>query len=240
MLKPHLDAFRAFILDCDGVLWRGDTPIPGAAEAVNALKASGKTVVFVTNNATLSRKGYVEKMRRMGIEATLDDVYCSSYITARVLRRKGIRKVFVIGEPGLVEELMEQGVEQVEPEEAECLVVGLDRDLTYRKLVEALKCLRRGALFVATNIDPTLPVEHDVLPGAGAIVAALEAASGRKPDIVVGKPSPVMFQIVLEEKHLQPSEVLVIGDRLDTDVMGAKRVGLAAAIGNKKEEKILG
>lgn len=230
MLKPFFDVFKAFILDCDGVLWRGDIPVPGAAETVRALRACGKTVVFVTNNSTLSRRGYAEKMRRMGIEASIDDVYCSSYVTARVLKLKGVKKVFVVGELGLIEELRGQGIELVEPEEAECLVAGLDRNLTYRKLAKALECLRNGALFVATNTDPTLPAERGVLPGAGAIVAALETASGRKPDVVVGKPSPTMFQVVLEEKRLYPTETLVVGDRLDTDVMGAKLAGLAAAL----------
>ncbi|MEM3944829.1 MAG: HAD hydrolase-like protein, partial [Thermofilaceae archaeon] len=134
----------------------------------------------------------------------------------------------MVGEEGLVEELEREGIELTDPQHAECLVVGIDRHLTYQKLADALKCLNHGALFVATNEDPTLPVEDGVLPGAGAIVAALERASGRKPDVVIGKPSSTMFEMVLEEKRLDPSKTLVVGDRIDTDIAGAKRLGIAA------------
>ncbi|MEM4500690.1 MAG: phosphoglycolate/pyridoxal phosphate family phosphatase [Thermofilaceae archaeon] len=229
-IKQPFLPFEGFILDCDGVLWRGDKPIAGAREAVKALKAAGKVVVFVTNNASLSRNGYLEKMRRMGFDVSLGDIYCSSYVTARVLRRIRVSRVYVVGEEGLVEELEREGIELTDPQHAECLVVGIDRHLTYQKLADALKCLNHGALFVATNEDPTLPVEDGVLPGAGAIVAALERASGRKPDVVIGKPSSTMFEMVLEEKRLDPSKTLVVGDRIDTDIAGAKRLGIAAAL----------
>lgn len=229
-VKQQFLFFDAFILDCDGVLWRGESPIPGSREAVRALKAAGKAVIFVTNNATLSRLGYLEKMQRMGFEVSTEDIYCSSYVTARVLKRAGVRKVYVVGEEGLTEELSREGLELVEPSRAECVVVGLDRWVTYQKLAEALRCLTRGALFVATNEDSTLPVENGVLPGAGAIVAALERASGRKPDIVIGKPAPTMFKMILEEKRLNPLTTIVVGDRIDTDVAGAKRLGIVTAL----------
>lgn len=229
-VKQQFLSFNTFIFDCDGVLWRGDNPIPGSRETVNALRAAGKTVVFVTNNATLSRRGYLEKMRRMGFDVSLEDIYCSSYIAARVLKRLGVKRVYVVGEEGLVEELVKEGIELTDPLHAECVVVGLDRQVTYQKLVDALRCLKRGALFMATNEDPTLPVEDGVLPGAGAIVAALEKASGRRPDVVIGKPAPTMFETILEEKQLNPATTLMVGDRIDTDVAGAKRLGIATAL----------
>jgi len=229
-LRPQFDVFEAFIIDCDGVLWLGETPVPCAPRTVEILRASGKRVIFVTNNSTLSRRGYVEKMRRLGFEARLEEVYSSSYVAAKVLSNMGIRRVFVVGEAGLVEELAAHGIEVAGADEAECIVVGLDRALTYRKLADALRCLKRGALFVATNMDPTLPGESGVLPGAGSIVAALEVASGRRPDIVIGKPSAIMFRTALEEWGLRPEKVIVIGDRLDTDIKGAKELGLAAAL----------
>lgn len=228
-LKREFEYFSAFLLDCDGVLWRGNEPLPGAPEAVRALRASGRKVLYFTNNATLSRRGYLEKLRRLGFEAELSDIYCSSYAAAAWLRGK-VKKAYVIGEEGLVEELTLAGIEISSPEEAECVVVGLDRRLTYRKLEEALLSLRRGALFVATNKDPTLPTERGLAPGAGAIVAALETAAGRRPDVVIGKPSPFMYELALSEHRIERERALAIGDRLDTDIEGAKRARLKAAL----------
>jgi HAD superfamily hydrolase (TIGR01450 family) len=141
-----------------------------------------------------------------------------------------VRRVYVVGEEGLVEELKLAGLELAGPEEAECVVVGLDRGLTYSKLEGALRCLSRGALLVATNGDPTLPTERGLAPGAGAILAALEAAAGRRADAVVGKPNAFMYELALREHGIRPGEALAVGDRLDTDVEGAKRAGLAAAL----------
>jgi len=228
-LKPEFARFSAFLLDCDGVLWRGREPIPGAREAVEALRASGRKVLFFTNNATLSRKGYLEKLRGLGFEAEVGEIYCSAYAAAAWLKGR-VKKVYVVGEEGLVEELELAGLEAAGPDEAECIVVGLDRKLTYRKLEEALRCLIRGALFVATNRDPTLPTERGLAPGAGAIVSALEAAAGREADMVIGKPSTYMYELALREHRIEPATALAVGDRLDTDVEGAKRAGLAAAL----------
>ena len=228
-MKPEFARFSAFLLDCDGVLWRGREPIPGAREAVEALRASGRKVLFFTNNATLSRKGYLEKLRGLGFEAEVGEIYCSAYAAAAWLKGR-VKKVYVVGEEGLVEELELAGLEAAGPDEAECIVVGLDRKLTYRKLEEALRCLIRGALFVATNRDPTLPTERGLAPGAGAIVSALEAAAGREADMVIGKPSTYMYELALREHRIEPATALAVGDRLDTDVEGAKRAGLAAAL----------
>ncbi len=228
-MKPEFARFSAFLLDCDGVLWRGREPIPGAREAVETLRASGRKVLFFTNNATLSRKGYLEKLRGLGFEAEVGEIYCSAYAAAAWLKGR-VKKVYVVGEEGLVEELELAGLEAAGPDEAECIVVGLDRKLTYRKLEEALRCLIRGALFVATNRDPTLPTERGLAPGAGAIVSALEAAAGREADMVIGKPSTYMYEHALREHRIEPATALAVGDRLDTDVEGAKRAGLAAAL----------
>ncbi|RLE96764.1 MAG: HAD family hydrolase [Thermoprotei archaeon] len=231
-LKPEFRRFRAFLLDCDGVLWLGGRPLHSAVRAVAALREAGRAVLYVTNNSTRSRRGYVERLRRMGFSAEVGEVFCSSYVTARYLEGRAER-VFVVGEAGLVEELAARGLEVLglDPDErADCVVVGLDRGLTYEKLAVALGHLRRGALFVATNRDSTLPSEAGELPGAGAIVAALEEAAGRRVDVEVGKPSPLIFEAALEEWGLNRDEVLVVGDRLDTDVEGARRAGLTSAL----------
>lgn len=228
-MKPEFARFTAFFLDCDGVLWRGGEPIPGAPEAVKTLRTLGRKVLFFTNNAALSRRGYLEKLRKLGFEAEPNEIYCSSYAAAAWLRGR-VEKVYVVGEKGLVEELELAGLEIANPDEAECVVVGLDRSLTYSKLEEALRCLSRGTLFVATNRDPTLPTECGLAPGAGAIVSALETAAGREADVVIGKPSTYMYELALREHGIVPGSALAVGDRLDTDVEGAKRAGLAAAL----------
>lgn len=224
-----LNRFSAFIFDCDGVIWKGDHVIPGAREVVNTLQERGKLVLFATNNASLSRRTYAEKMRSLGFNVDPREIYCSSYVTAKLLSGK-VERVYVVGEEGLIEELELAGLKPVDSDKAECVVVGLDRGLTYSKLSKALACLLRGALFVATNRDPTLPTESGLALGAGAIVAALEAASGRSVDIVAGKPFPFMFELALKDWNLEASKTLVVGDRLDTDVAGAKRAGLASAL----------
>lgn len=232
-LKPEFDKFNAFIFDCDGTLWIGKRPIPGALEAVNRLRELGKIVLFATNNSTLSRKGYLAKVRRLGFTAEIREIYCSSYVAARLMVNLGVRDVFPVGEKGLIEELTQMGLRLMGfegGETADGVVVGLDRHLTYRKLQCAFRYILKGALFVATNKDATLPTEDGPVPGAGAIVAALETALGRSVDIVVGKPSPYLFVEAMKEWGLDNSEVLVIGDRLDTDIEGAKRAHLASAL----------
>jgi len=230
-LREEFRRFKAFALDCDGTLWLGGKPIPSALEAVRALRREGKLIVYVTNNATLSRRAYVRKLRCMGFEAGLKDVFCSSYVTAKYLEGR-ISTAFVVGEVGLVEELALRGIEVAGPEEdaVDCVVVGLDRGLTYWKLAVAARYLRSGSLFVATNRDSTLPSPEGLVPGAGSVVAALEVASGRRVDVEIGKPSPLIFKAVLDELKLSESEVLVVGDRLDTDVEGARRAGLSSAL----------
>jgi len=231
-LKPEFDKYSVFILDCDGVLWRGERVIEGAPQAVKALVELGKTVVYATNNSTRSRKVYARRLGRMGFPAEENMVFSSSYITARYLEGR-VSTAFVIGEEGLVEELLARGIEiaPLDPDErVDSVVVGLDRGLTYGKLALALSHLEKEALFVATNRDVTLPSSTGLLPGAGAIVAALETASGRKVDVEAGKPSPIFFETVLRDKNVDPSEALVIGDRLDTDIEGAEKAGLDSAL----------
>ncbi|MEM1508861.1 MAG: HAD-IIA family hydrolase [Thermofilaceae archaeon] len=232
-LKPEFNRFNAFIFDCDGTLWIGENPIPGALEAVEKLRELGKIVLYATNNSTLSRKGYLAKVRKLGFTAKIQEIYCSSYVAAMLMKNLGLRDVFPLGEKGLIEELMKVGLRVLDiesDETAEGVLVGLDRRLTYRKLQYAFRHILKGALFIATNKDPTLPMEDGFTPGAGAIVAALETALGRSVDILVGKPSPYLFIEAMKEWKLDSSEVLVIGDRLDTDIEGARRARLASAL----------
>jgi len=222
-----LDRFRGFIFDLDGVVYVGRTPVKGAAETLAYLRKRGRKLRFVTNKSDESRKEYVKKLREMGVECREEEVIPSSYGTAVYLKEKyGKGRCFVVGGNGVVEELREHGFEVVREEKVDFVVVGIDEGFNYEKLKTAMRAVRNGARFIATNPDCTKPSEDGLVPGAGAMIAALEACSGVKPEIIIGKPNSILFEIAVEGMGLGREEVAVVGDRVDTDVVGGKRFGL--------------
>jgi 4-nitrophenyl phosphatase len=219
--------FPLYILDLDGTVSRGEEPIPGVPEAIGRLRDSGARVRFVTNNSSMTRWAIAVKLRRMGIDAVPEDCYGTAHVVAMLAAERGWRKVFMIGETGLQETLRTKvsDVQINAADNPDAVVVGICRKLTYEWLNQGLQGLLSGAEFVATNRDATFPIEGGrVAPGAGAIVAALEAASGRPP-VVLGKPEPTLIQLVLRDANLSPGEALIVGDRMDTDILAAARAG---------------
>jgi len=224
-----LGRYVAFLLDVDGVLVRDRDPIPGACEALEELKNRGR-VILLTNNSTRSRAETARRLAALGFDISPEEVVTSSYVAARYLLEEfGPRKVWVIGEEGLSQELAAAGHALVPPEEAEWIVAGMDRALTYDKLAQALRGLLGGARFLATNRDATFPTPEGLLPGAGAVVGAIEGM-GFPPEQVVGKPSAIAFRIALEVARAEPGCALMVGDRLETDILGAQRAGLDTAL----------
>mgnify|MGYP000395099563 CR=1 FL=1 len=220
---------RAFILDVDGVLVRGHQPLPGALSALEKLKTRGR-VVLLTNNSTRSRAATAQRLQELGFNVSPEEVVTSAYVAARYLAEKfGPSRVWVLGEEGLRQELSLAGHTLVPPEEARWIVVGMDRELSYQKLCLALRGLLGGARLLATNRDATFPTPEGLLPGAGACVGALEGM-GFPPEQVVGKPNPIAFQIALEVAGIPPEEALMVGDRLETDILGAQRVGMETCL----------
>lgn len=228
---------RVVIFDLDGVLYRGEQPLPGAVEVVEQLRRRGRRVIYATNNSTRTRQEYVERLRGFGLPAEIDDVVTSAYATARYLQEKRLRPkdALVIGADGFRAELGASGVlagehavhsfrDAAAHPPADLVLVGLDQAFSYDKLAEAQLALLGGAPFIAANKDLQYPVEGRILPGAGAIVAALEAASGRVA-VCVGKPEPFMFQEALRRAGVSGNEAAVVGDSLETDVLAAHRVG---------------
>jgi 4-nitrophenyl phosphatase len=236
MMRP-----KGVILDLDGTIKRGGQPIPGAVDAVRALLGSGIMVCYLTNNSTRSTKGSLTGLTDMGFpEAPL----ISSSLAASILIRErlGSARCLVVGEEGLIEELRAGGHDPIMAGKMakgpfDALVAGLDRSFDYGKLNEALSALRGGALFIATNRDPTLPVEGGtVLPGAGSIISAIMTASGLTP-LVAGKPEPFSTGLAVRGMGCLPRDVLVVGDRPETDALAAKRAGCMAALVRTGEDR---
>src|SRR3954447_8240176 len=225
---------RAVILDMDGVIYRGESALPGAAELFPALQRAKVSVILMTNNSTRTAVGYRQKLGQMGI-AVPDAVpiLTSAAATARWLHEQAPEGggVYIVGAADLAKVVLEQRGFRLDAEAPDFVVVGLDTEVTYAKLRTASLAIMRGARFVATNVDASLPMEGGELwPGAGAIVAAIQTTVGRAPDVVLGKPEPTMYFQALESLGLSPDEVLAVGDRVETDILGGKRAGLPTAL----------
>ncbi len=225
-----LQNIRAVILDGDGVLWRGSQPLPGLQALFHFFQDAGLPYILATNNSTSTVQDYVRKLRSFGIEAEPKNVVTSAIAAADYL---GVTygpelRVHVVGEAGLHEVMRMAGYPSVMVE-AEVVVVGMDRDLTYEKLRRATTLIRNGARFIGTNGDLTFPNPEGLVPGAGSILAALEASTGQKP-FIIGKPEPTMFEMALHRLGTAPDQTLMVGDRLETDILGALRAGLVTAL----------
>ena len=216
------------VLDLDGVLWRGDEPIPGSAEAVQALRDGGARVAFLTNNSSARISDYLEKFARFGIPAEPEDVLTSAQAAAELLSEtlQPGASVLACAGPGVVEALELAGFRVVDRGPADAVVVGWHRSFDFDGLDRASSAVRDGARFVATNADPTYPGAGHVLPGAGAIVAAVATASGRQPE-VAGKPEPPTAAMV---KRRLGDRGVMVGDRPSTDGALATALGWPFAL----------
>jgi 4-nitrophenyl phosphatase len=220
----------ALILDMDGVLWLQDHPLGDLAALFDKIKQRGLKAILVTNNASRSTDYYLEKLRSFGVQLEARQVISSGEALVDQLQRDHpqYRRLYVIGEQGLTELLIQEGY-YITDEEAQAVIVSLDRELTYAKLSRATRLVRAGALLVSTNADPTIPTPGGLEPGAGAILAAVEAATGVQATIA-GKPNPQVYRLAMERLESSPAETLVIGDRLETDIAGAQSLGCRTAL----------
>ncbi len=226
-LLPRL---RYLIVDMDGVLWRGDQPAPGLQDFFAFLRERDIRFVLATNNASKRPDQYVEKLARFGVEVSMECILTSAQATAAYLAEREPKgtPVHVIGGEGLRAALVEQGFVLAE-KEARYVVVGWDPDLTWRKLARATLLIRKGAGFIGTNPDRTFPSEEGLVPGNGAQLAALEAATD-VPPVVIGKPEPWLYREAMHRMGAAPEATGVVGDRLDTDILGGVRLGLATIL----------
>ncbi len=225
-----IDLYDAFLLDLDGVLYRGDEPIPRAADTIRAVREAGRSIAFVTNNSSATPKAVVDRLARVGVKASPAEVETSALSTAALLAGRGARSAFVVGEEGVRSALRDAGIEVVEngghgtgAPVVDVVVVGFDRSADYERLKIASLAVDAGASLVATNPDGSYPAPDGARwPGAGALMAAIEAATGIRAE-VVGKPNPPIFEAALARAG--GGRALVVGDRLDTDIEGAAALG---------------
>ncbi|MFT5564443.1 MAG: 4-nitrophenyl phosphatase [Myxococcota bacterium] len=224
-----IDRYAALVLDLDGVVFRGDDPIRGASTFLKRSRKQRPPMCFVTNSSARTPKEWAELCARHKLNVDADDILTSATATAELLRQSATQTAFVLGEFGLREALRTAGIGVVaDAGEAEAVVVGWDRSLTYEKLRDAAAAIDRGARFVATNPDRMVPVNGGRVPGTGATVAFLRTATGVAPEIV-GKPLTGMFELARARLGVD-GPVLVVGDQVTTDVAAARAMGWDAAL----------
>jgi 4-nitrophenyl phosphatase len=226
---------KALILDMDGVLWRDNTPIGDLPAIFARIRERGLKVALATNNATRTVDEHLKKLSSFGVELEPWQVISSAIAAANVLSKRfpDSGAIFVVGENGIQRALEEHGFHPIVNPDDEttpvAVVSSFDRGVTYGKLSRATLHIRAGAPFYGTNPDKTFPTPQGLVPGAGAILAAIEAATGVEP-IIIGKPQPAMMHMALERLRTQPEETLVVGDRLETDIAAGQAAGCKTAL----------
>jgi glycerol-1-phosphatase len=231
-LSPLLARYDHVLLDLDGTVWLGDTLTPGAAEALGELRAAGKNIAFVTNDSTRLPEEYVRKLWSLGLRASAREVVSvGAAIQFLLAQRPAPARAFVIGSPAIIRHVADSGQRIVNgtprAAEADLVVVAAHERFDYAELRTATTAVLNGAEVIAAGRDSTYPSPHGLWPGTGAVVAALEYATGAHA-VSVGKPSREIFQTALD--RLGPGRALMVGDRLDADLAGAAAAGLDGAI----------
>jgi len=224
--------FKGYLFDLDGTIWMTGQLVPGAQKTVATLRARGYRLVFLTNNSDGTREMFAQQLSDLGVPATPGEIVGTAFVMARYLRTHAPGSgCYVIGADPLREGLVRAGmVLRDRPADIDYVVLGIDRDFSYHKLQTAFEAIRAGARFVATNPDPYVPTANGDLADIGALIAAIEVASGHKLDLMMGKPNPYIVEVALEAIGLPCEECLMVGDQLGTDVLAGKRASVPVAL----------
>lgn len=224
---------KGFIFDLDGTVYLGENEIEGASEAIHTLRKRGDHILFLSNKPIATRQSYVEKLHAMGIHTNLDEVFNSNLMMARYLKSvlKREEKILVIGEQPLFEELQAIGAAITNnAEEARYVVLSWDRNFAYTKLNSAYQAWKAGAKIIATNPDRTCPVADGEIPDCGAMIGAIEGATGQPIDLIVGKPSALIAEAAMKAIGLPKENCYMVGDRLETDIKMAIDAGMNSVL----------
>lgn len=235
-LIEELRGTELAIFDLDGIVYRGTELIPGVDKIIQKLKDMSIEVVYNSNNSTITRDMYVEKLGNLNIEAEYRDFYTSASITAaEITKLMENGNIYIIGEIGLEKELEAKGHHIIKDatmfDEVDFVIAGLDRHFNYQKLAIAQKCILEGnAEFYATNSDSTLPSEDGLMPGAGVMINAITTCTNREPVKIFGKPNPFGINSLLEDRNIKAENACIFGDRLNTDILAGNRAGIKTVV----------
>ena len=228
--RIQLKHIRLFLLDMDGTIYIGGKQIPGALRFLNLLKRQGKSYMFFTNNSSKSAKDYLKKLKKLNFPARKEQIITSGQATIEYIRRKTTyERIFLLGTPSLKREFAESALTVVE-DNPECVVLGFDKTLTYEKLRKACRLLQDGIPYISTHPDIVCPDEEGPIPDAGSMQRMIEAASGRMPDKIIGKPNRLMIEMALARAGVKRGVVAMVGDRLYTDMEMARRAGVVSVL----------
>lgn len=225
--------YRGVVVDLDGTVYEGKTLIPGVSDAIETLRERGASLLFLTNNPTLTRESYVERLDAMGVRIEPEELLSAGTVTTRYLvANHATDTVFVIGSSGLCEQFEHADIEMTDdPDAADVVVTSYDHSFGYEDLADGLWALDSAEAFVATDPDVVYPNDNGrPLPGSGAITNAIAGVAGRNPDVVLGKPASETVDVVLETLDHHPDDYLIVGDKLDTDITFGERAGMTTAL----------
>ncbi|SVE23049.1 uncharacterized protein METZ01_LOCUS475903, partial [marine metagenome] len=224
-----------FAFDLDGTIYLGKNLIEGAVDLVCFLKKK-YSVVFFTNNSTKTREEIHSKLKKMGFDCYLNEIFTSSYAAAKYLDESNLDNVFVVGSDGLRSEIIDNGICIVDNYSAENLVVGLDFDFSYKKIETAMSILLNNGRFIVCNEDRFFPIGGNrYMPACGAMVGAIAVASNREPDFIIGKPNTYILSKIEEEYEIEHHEIMVVGDSYESDIMMAMNNNSKAILLNSKQ-----
>ncbi|MEW9123921.1 MAG: HAD-IIA family hydrolase [Thermotaleaceae bacterium] len=229
----HLKEKTVYLLDMDGTIYLGDELIDGSKKFLETIKKKGKRYIFLTNNSSKNKEIYVEKLNKLGIQASEEEVFTSGEATTMYLKnKKEGAKVYLLGTKALEEEFKKEGfiVEKERHKNIDYLVLGFDTTLTYEKLWAACEYISEGVEYIATHPDLNCPLPNDkFMPDAGAIAAFIEASTGKTPK-VIGKPNKEVVESIVSKYDLKKEDMAIVGDRLYTDIQTGENAGIASVL----------